>query len=128
VRLLVEGQEITELWGHEDWSQPIRPDDFTLSPVVIEDVTVEADGVVTVSGSAMTYEGTVELALVDPADRVVQTTFATATCGGPCRGEWTHTFESPALLPGAWSVEAAAPAVTDEGPPPFRATAEFLVE
>jgi hypothetical protein len=127
VRLLVAGEEVDELWGHLDWGQPIEPDEGALTPVVISEVTVD-DGRVTVSGESTTYEGTVELALLDPEGQRAEETFTTSTCGGPCRGEWSHTFDTPARSEGAWVVEAAQPEVTSEGSPPFTARAEVVVE
>lgn len=127
VRLLVDGQEVVELWGHLDWSEPIAPDPFVLSPVTIEDVVV-SDGTVTVSGQAMTYEATVDLTLLDPSGAVVERTWTTAECGAPCRGEWTHAFTLPAGAAGTWTVEAAEPQVTTEGRDPFVTSADIVAE
>lgn len=127
VEVLVGGEEIEELWGHLDWSGPIEPDGLALSPIVIEDAFVE-EGAITVSGQATTYEATVELTLIGPDGEIVEETFTTADCGAPCRGPWAHTFDTAAESSGTWTVEAAAPQVTDEGDAPFQTTTEVAVD
>ncbi len=131
VRLWVDGQPITELWGHLDWSQPISPDPFALSPIDFErppwGASVPA-GPVTASGSANTFEATVTLRLIDPSGRVVEETFTTATCGSGCRGSWEHTFDAAASTPGTWTIEAEEPDPSaGEGRPPFVTSVDFEV-
>jgi hypothetical protein len=127
VQLLVEGAEIDELWGHADWSTPIEPDLFALSPITFdshqwrEEVPV---GEVTVGGEANTFEATVELRLIGPNGDVVEETFTTATSGSGERGTWEHTFflETPVT----WTIEAIEPDPSDgEGRPPFSTTLEL---
>lgn len=130
VEVRVEGEPVTDLWGHVDWSEPLRPDEFQQSPVVVLQPgwgeTVEG-GEVTLAGTANTFEATVELRLVDPDGAVVSETFTTATCGTGCRGEWTHTF-SAVEEPGRWAVVAAAPDPSGgEGPDPFVTETVFEV-
>lgn len=127
VSLLVEGQPTSELWGHLDWSDPIEPDELDLSPVVIEEVSHD-DGQVTVSGEATTFEATVELRLANPSGQYAEETFTTSTCGGPCRGEFEHTFDAAVRTAGTWTVKASQPEVSEEAPPPFVATAEVTVD
>lgn len=130
VRLLVEGERVTDLWGHLDWSRPIRPDEFAISPIIVSSPrhgqTVAA-GTVTARGTANTFEATVELTLRDPDGDVVKRTFTTATCGSGCRGEWKRAFRD-VTQPGRWALIATAPDASDgEGPPPFRTRRVFTV-
>lgn len=132
VRLLVEGQAIQDLWGHVDWSQPITADPALLSPIIIEDPawgTVRDAGVVTASGTSVTFESTVELHLVDPEGTVVEETFTTAAQPDVGqRGPWTHTFDTAATAPGTWTIEAVEPDPSGgEGRPPFTTAVEFTV-
>lgn len=126
VRLWVDGRPVTELWGHLDWSQPVRPDPLALSPVMITDPRWGARvpaGAVTVRGEANTFEATVGLRLIAPDGRVAQETFTTASCGTGCRGTWSHMFQLP--TPGRWAIEASEDDPSGgEGRPPFTARLE----
>lgn len=124
VRLLVDGREVDELWGHLDWSEPIAFDPFILSPVTIttplagEEVPV---GPVTFRGQATVFEATVLVTLLDAAGAVVEEGFVTATTGAPERGtwEWTVTLTSA----GEYTVVAAESDPSGgEGRPPFATT------
>ena len=130
LRLHVEGQPVSELWGHLDWSQPVEPDEFAISPVVVTSprhgAAVPA-GRVTFKGTANTFEATIELRLINPAGDVVKETFTTATCGSGCRGDWQHAFRVPA--PGRWRLVAAESDPSGgEGGGPFTTTRVFVVE
>lgn len=131
VRLHVDGAEITELWGHLDWSQPIEPDLFALTPVTIETPLWGEEvpaGEITAAGQANTFEATVELRLIDPDGEVVEDTFTTATSGTGTRGTWEHTFETAIDEPGEWTIEAAEPDPSGgEGRPPLVTRVEFTV-
>ncbi len=127
VQLLVDGEEVTELWGHLLWDEPFAADPFTLSPITFdshrygEQVPV---GEVTVGGEANTFEATVELRLLGPNGDVIDETFTTATSGTGTRGTWEHTF----FLEGAatWTIEAIEPDPSDgEGRPPFTTTLQL---
>jgi hypothetical protein len=129
VQLWVEGEPVDELWGHLDWSEPIEPDPFALSPITFdshewgERVTA---GRVTVGGEANTFEATVELRLLAPDGSVAEETFTTATSGTGTRGTWEHTFDLDE--PGRWTIEAIEPDPSDgEGRPPFVTTLELDV-
>jgi hypothetical protein len=127
VRLMVGGAEISDLWGHIDWSQPIEPDPFALSPITFtshEWGEQVGAGDVTVGGEATTFEATLELRLLGPNGDVLEETFATASEGAPGRGTWEHTF----FLEGAatWTIEAVEPDPSGgEGRPPFTTTLEL---
>jgi hypothetical protein len=129
VQLWVDGAPVDELWGHVDWSEPIEPGEFALSPVTITSHSWHEDvpaGDVTVGGKATVFEATVELRLYDPAGELVEETFTTASEGGPGRGDWEHTFEL--TEPGRWTIEAAENDPSDgEGREPFVATLELEV-
>lgn len=130
VQLWIEGEAVTDLWGHLDWSDPVEPDLFALSPIVISSPEWDAEvsaGTLTASGTANVFEATVGLRLVDPVGTVVEDTFTTATCGSGCRGDWEHTFDTE-LTPGSWTVEAEEPDPSGgEGRAPFVASVEFEV-
>jgi spore germination protein GerM len=132
VRLWVDGQPVDELWGHLDWSQPIEPDPFALSPVIITQPvwgSAQAPGPVRAAGTASTFEATVELRLLAPDGSVAEETFTTATCGMGCRGDWEHTFSAEVTRPGPWVVEAMEPDPSDgqEGFPPVVDRVQFNV-
>lgn len=120
-QLTVEGEPIAELWGHLDWSQPIEPDPFALSPITIESPAHGAQlpaGEVELAGQATVFEATFELTVTGPDGQVVIDTFVTASEGGPGRGTWTLPVTLDA--PGDYEVEAREIDVSDgEGRPPF---------
>jgi hypothetical protein len=124
IQVLVDGQPITELWGHLDWSGPIEVDPFVLSPVTVttplagEEVPI---GQVTFRGQATVFEATVLVTLLDGDGTVIEEGFVTATTGAPERGTWEWTVELP--TPGAYTVVAGESDPSDgEGRPPFSTT------
>jgi hypothetical protein len=127
VRLLVDGGEISDLWGNIDWAQPMEPDPFALAPITIDTHTWGEQvpvGEITVGGEANTFEATVQLRLLGPDGDVIEETFTTATSGSGERGRWEHTF----FLEGAatWTIEAEEPDPSDgEGRPPFTTRLEI---
>jgi hypothetical protein len=127
VQLLVDGAEITELWGHLSWSEPVTAEPFALSPITFDSHTWGEEvpaGEVTVGGEANTFEATVELRLLGPGGDVVEETFTTATSGSGERGTWEHTFSLEGA--GTWTIEAIEPDPSDgEGRPPFTTTLEL---
>ncbi len=129
VQLTVEGAPIDELWGHLDWSPPIEPDPFALSPITIESPAHGAElpaGEVELAGQATVFEATFELTVTGPDGQVVTDTFVTASEGGPGRGTWTHTVRLEA--PGDYEVEAREVDVSDgEGRPPFTTVRQLQV-
>lgn len=120
--LTIEGAPVTDLWGHLDWSAPIVPDPFALSPITIVTPAhgaVVPAGTVEVTGLATVFEATLLVRLEDANGVVVpiEPGFVMASEGGPGRGDWTWTIE---LAPGTWTIVAEAPDMSDgEGPPPF---------
>lgn len=130
VRLLVEGEQISQLWGHLDWSAPVKPDEFAISPVVVTKPAHRATiapGKTTFTGTANTFEATVQLRLIDPSGAVARETFTTATCGSGCRGDWAHTFA--VTTPGRWKLVAAESDPSGgEGGGPFTTVRVFVVK
>jgi hypothetical protein len=131
VQLYVEGQPITDLWGHFDWSQPLEPDEVSLSPIVIDEPryggTVEA-GAVVASGEATVFEAEFLIRLYGPDGSLISEDWVMATTGGPDRGTWEHTFEI--TTPGRYTIEAEEQdaAGGQEGRPPFGTRGVFDVE
>ena len=129
VRLLVDGQPVSELWGHLDWSEPFVAEEFAVSPIVITAPRWEAQvegSDVTLEGTANTFEATVDLILTDADGLILEESFTTATCGTGCRGDWSHTFTG--LEPGRHTVVARAPDPSGgEGPEPFTTEVTFTV-
>jgi len=117
VRLLVDGAPISELWGHLDWSVPLRADPAALSPIVIEEpgpaTTRVGDPRITVAGQASVPGGKVLLRLEDEAGRVAAEASVTATEAAPGRGAWTWDVRLPD--PGTWIIVARA-AEPSDGP------------
>ena len=129
VQLLEEGEPLPS--GHADFSEPVEPDEFAISPIVITEPEHGASvpvGDVTVSGTANTFEATVGLQLLGPDGAVVDETFTTATCGTGCRGTWEHTFTG-LDEPGTWIVVATEDDASDgEGGGPFWVQREIVVD
>ena len=119
VRVLDEGEPPQS--GHLDLSEPMEPDEFAVSPIVIAEPAEGEEvstGEVTVSGTANVFEANVVLRLLDPDGDVAEETFTTATCGTGCRGDWEHTFTIQE--PGRWTIAAVEPDMSDgEGAGPF---------
>lgn len=124
--LLVEGEPVTEVAGHLDWSEPIVPDENAVSPIVIRSPRTGEEvpaGEVEVQGDARVFEANVSLRLYGPDGRVVEETFATASIGAPERGTWSHTLTLDE--PGTYTLEAYEQDQSDgEGFPPFVTSVE----
>jgi len=135
VRLTIAGEPIDELWGHLDWSRPIAPDPFLLSPVTIDspahETIVDSDGAaangpytVEVRGHATVFEATVLISAFDRTGTLLSEGFLTASTGAPERGTWVWDLELPG--PGVYRIEVAESDPSDgEGRPPFVASRTF---
>lgn len=124
VTLWIDGEPIDGLWGHVDYSQPIEPDPFALSPITITTPPMGPDGAtadtgeVLLGGQATVFEATVLIRVLDADGAVVEDTFTTASEGAPGRGTWEHTVRLSE--PGTYTVEVEEPDPSDgEGRPPF---------
>jgi len=131
VRVWIEGEPIEELWGHLDWSRPIEPDPFALTPITIEEprwgFRREGVGPLTASGQANTFEATLAVRLIDPDGEVVEEEWITATSGSGTRGTWTYEF-GPLGKRGTWVIEAEEPDPSDgEGRDPLIVRTEFRI-
>jgi hypothetical protein len=108
VRLLVDGVAVTELWGHLDWSEPLRADPSALSPIIIEEpgpaTVIVGAGAITVRGQAGVPGGRIVLHLEDGAGAVVAEGQVTATEAAPARGEWNWEVRIPGT--GEWVIVA----------------------
>lgn len=124
IRLHIDGQPVTELWGHLDWSGTIEVDPFILSPVTVTTPLADEEipvGRVTFRGQATVFEATVLVTLLDAAGTVLEEGFVTATTGAPERGTWEWTVELP--VPGEYTVVAGGSDPSGgEGRPPFSTT------
>lgn len=131
VRLLVEGEEIDDLWGHVDWSVPIEPEPFAETPITIDEPGWHAEvpqGRLTASGEANTYEATLAVRLIDPDGKTVEEEWITATSGSGTRGTWEHAFGAQLDRPGTWVIEAEEPDPSGgEGRKPLIVRQEFRV-
>lgn len=101
----VDGAAIMSLWGHLDWSKPITPDPYALTPVELTSpaygATVPA-GPLTVHGIANNvFEGVVSLELRNPAGVVVE--HPSVQARQDRLAPWSWRF-STLLTPGHWSV------------------------
>jgi hypothetical protein len=124
VQLWIEGAAIDELWGHLDWSQPIEPDPYAVSPITITEPPAGPDeatfttGDVTVAGEARVFEANFGVRLYGPDGELVAEDFVMASEGAPARGTWEYTFTISE--PGTYTVEAEEDDPSDgEGRPPF---------
>lgn len=129
VMLYINGAPIDELWGHLDWSQPITPDPFALTPVTIETpmhgATVPAGDVVA-EGQATVFEAHFVIRLCDASGSIMEESPVMASTGGPERGTWSFTFTI--TEPGSYLIEAEEEdASGGEGRAPMLVHREFTV-
>lgn len=125
VQVRVDGEPVETLWGHVDWSQPVEPDPFAISPIVIDRAAASGD-TIELAGTANVFEATFDLILADEAGAAVEETFVTADCGTGCRGAWTAAFEG--LAPGTYTVTAREQdASGGEGFPPYEVSVPVTV-
>lgn len=123
VRFLVDGSQPETLFGHVEVSEPVEPDPFAVSPIVVtEAVGISGSGAgggsIELTGTANVFEATLELELLDTGGNVIESTFTTASCGTGCRGDWTHAFTD--LEPDTYTVVVRETDPSDgEGRPPF---------
>ncbi|MDQ3646036.1 MAG: GerMN domain-containing protein [Actinomycetota bacterium] len=92
--LKIDGERVETFSGEGiDVSDPMKCGDFEdqlPAIVVLEPAPGDhVDDPVKVSGNANVFEATVSARLVDADGRVLDKTFATATCGTGCRGEFS---------------------------------------
>jgi len=124
ILLAIDGAPVTELWGHLDWSSPVEPDPFALSPITITEPAYGqsvAVGEVTFRGEATVFEATLRVELLDDTGRIVEDGFVTATAGGPERGTWSWRVTLPAA--GRYTLVAFEDDPSGgEGRPPFETT------
>lgn len=127
VELWIDGEPIDGLWGHVDFSQPIEPDPFALSPITITSPPMGPDGAtadageVVLGGEATVFEANFLIRVLDGDGAVVEDTFVTASEGAPGRGTWEHTVTLSE--PGTYTVEVTEDDPSDgEGRPPFVST------
>lgn len=131
--LWVEGEPTEDLWGHVGWGEPMEPDPYALSPIIIESPAWDDElsaGPVTLSGTSLTFEANVVLELYDPDGELVEETFTTAAQPDvDQRGPFEHTFDAEADRPGRWRVEAISADASggQEGPGDWVTTVEFDV-
>lgn len=111
VRILVEGEELTSLWGHPVGRQPIAraPQGDVLAPVWIID-PIEGATVgrtLTVKGAANVLEATVSYE-VERAGSVTEDGTVTVTTGSGTRGDWSVvlTLDSGSYVLRFFSVSA----------------------
>ncbi len=130
VRVLIDGEAIDDLWGHLDWSVPIEPDPFALTPITIASPThdeVVAAGEVTIEGEATVFEATFTIRLLDGDATLLEETYVMATMGAPERGNWHHTFHI--VDAGVYRVEVEEYDASDgEGREPLVAGRTFTVD
>jgi germination protein M len=94
VELLIEGQPATTFSSEGIViDSPLTRDDFEelVAPIIVE-APAAGDTVtspVTISGTANVFEATVSMRILGPDNEVIAETFATATCGTGCRGNYS---------------------------------------
>jgi len=99
VSLWVDGAPIDELWGHLDWSQPLEPDPFALSPITIAEPQPQDGrwsapaGATVLRGEATVFEATFGIRVIGPGGAVMVEDIVTATQGGPERGTWEYRLD-----------------------------------
>lgn len=117
VSFMVEGEldeRVMDWWGHVGlYEQPFRRE---LSSVMEPPIwvyrpqpgTLLKSNVLTVRGSAMVFEGTVNARLQAPTGEVIAAGFTTALGGAPARGDfsmelkWAKAVEGEAMLEAFW--------------------------
>jgi hypothetical protein len=127
VEILVEGEPLTDLPGEHTRAEF----EDRLAPVVVESPTglVPVTSPIVVTGTANTFEANVVIRVVGDLGQELASTFATATCGSGCRGDFEASVE--VSVPAEQSVmlivgEEDASGGT-EGRPPYTVEIPLLV-
>ena len=133
ISLWIDGEPIDELWGHLDWSEPLEPDPFALSPITIAEPRLEDGrwtapaGPIVLRGEATVFEATFGIRVIGPGGDVLVDDVVTATQGGPERGTWEYRLDLDE--PGNHLVVVFEEDPSDgEGRPPFELTRTLEVE
>jgi hypothetical protein len=113
--------------GHLDWSQPIEPDPFALSPITITEPAYGPDGATTTTGELVfrgrvrVFEATLGVRLRGPEGDIEVEDVTTASEGAPGRG--TREYRVTVDEPGGYTLEVSEDDPSDgEGRPPFVTT------
>jgi len=106
VRILLDGQPVSDLWGHVDAGEPIaRAEQIDVQAPVWVTTPSEGQAVsspVTVEGVASVFEGTVSWRVLQ-GTAVVKESSTLASEGGPVFAEFRFTVKLP---PGTYTLEA----------------------
>jgi hypothetical protein len=129
VRLEIDGEPVSELWGHVGTDQPLRrADPLDVRKLVqINDPTfgAETGRQVTVTGEAAVFEATLPWQLLDADGRIVDSGVAMTTEGQRFA---PFSFDLPPLQPGSYTVVITEDDPSGgEGGPPMTDAHDFTV-
>jgi hypothetical protein len=68
------------------------------------------------AGTAKVFEGDLRWAILDAAQKPMAQGRMTATCGGPCRGDFRTRVSLRGVKVGSWELHVWAPPVADDDP------------
>lgn len=68
------------------------------------------------SGTAVAHEGELRWAILDAALRPMASGSMTASCGAPCRGDFSTTVKLAKVPVGSWEMRVFQPPVADDDP------------
>lgn len=121
VEFRIEGEPVTEFASHGlilDGPQSRGDYEEMLPPILVQTPTIgqRVSSPVTVAGLARVFEATVSIRILDADGGEIARTFTTATCGGPCRGEYSAsvTYGVDSEQPG--TIEAFEASAVDGSP------------
>ena len=77
--------------GDDDEGEPAAEPAAIVVASPEPDATVSSP--VTIAGDASVFEGTVSIRILDAGGDELAETFTTATCGGPCRGDFSKAVD-----------------------------------
>ncbi|MEO6866751.1 MAG: Gmad2 immunoglobulin-like domain-containing protein [Gaiellales bacterium] len=73
-------------------------------------------GAMKLAGKAQAFEATINWAIMDHNEKPLKKGFITASCGAPCRGDFSERISLKGVPLGSWELRVWEPNASDEGP------------
>lgn len=95
-----------------------QPDEQDLLPIMVESPKPFASVYrsFTLSGTAVANEGTLRWQILDASGKPLAQGTITASCGGPCRGDFSTKVNVAKVTPGSWELHVFEPPTADDDP------------
>ncbi|MCB0880217.1 MAG: Gmad2 immunoglobulin-like domain-containing protein [Thermoleophilia bacterium] len=95
-----------------------QPGGDDLLPIVVESPKPFASVYrsFTLSGTAVANEGTLRWQILDASGKPLAQGTITASCGGPCRGDFSTKVNVAKVTPGSWELHVFEPPTADDDP------------